>query len=172
MPKQPNNSSDSLHLQTNDLEKAVELLGEALQTRIAAHGGPLVPLCLTGSRNGASHQHAHWPNCGRIIKAHAATPARHATELAEECGACYHRYGAALFYRAQEESDVFGKPLRQAALSAEPQGAAGPAGAHHQCLTHRSASLRRSGHHRSVALQRAGAQLEAEPARGAACCRY
>ncbi len=26
-------------LQSNELEKAVELLGEALQTRIAAHGG-------------------------------------------------------------------------------------------------------------------------------------
>ncbi len=51
-------------------------------------------------------------------------------ELAEECGACYHRYGAALFYRAQEEGDLFGAPLRQAALSAEPQGtraAAAPA---------------------------------------------
>ena len=48
-------------------------------------------------------------------------------ELAKECGACYHRYGAALFYRAQEESDVFGAPLQQAArATADLSAGAGP----------------------------------------------
>ena len=36
-------------------------------------------------------------------------------ETAEECGTAYYRYGAALFYRAQEEQDVFGDDMRSAA---------------------------------------------------------
>lgn len=40
-------------------------------------------------------------------------------ELAQECASSYHRYGEALFYKAQEESDVFGAPIQQAAIDKE-----------------------------------------------------
>ncbi|CAK0783497.1 hypothetical protein CVIRNUC_006696 [Coccomyxa viridis] len=65
-------------LRANDLDKAVELLGAALQTRIQAYG-----------------------------------------ELASDCATAYHHYGTAIFYKAQEEQDVFGAPLQQAAEEQE-----------------------------------------------------
>ena len=36
-------------------------------------------------------------------------------ELAPECATAYHHYGTAVFYKAQEEQDVFGAPLQLAA---------------------------------------------------------
>ena len=36
-------------------------------------------------------------------------------DLAPECASAYHHYGTAIFYKAQEEQDVFGAPLQQAA---------------------------------------------------------
>ena len=40
-------------------------------------------------------------------------------ELASECATSYHHYGTAIFYKAQEEQDVFGAPLQQAAEEQE-----------------------------------------------------
>ena len=40
-------------------------------------------------------------------------------ELASECATAYHHYGTAIFYKAQEEQDVFGAPLQQAAEEQE-----------------------------------------------------
>ena len=40
-------------------------------------------------------------------------------ELAPECATAYHHYGTAIFYKAQEEQDVFGAPLQQAAEEQE-----------------------------------------------------
>eukprot|EP00884_Botryococcus_braunii_P016391 jgi/Botrbrau1/3435/Bobra.139_1s0015.1 len=36
-------------------------------------------------------------------------------DTALECASAYYRYGSSLFYQAQEESDIFGAPLQQAA---------------------------------------------------------
>ena len=116
--------------QGNDLEKAVELLGQALQTRISAYGGdavrdrgPIQCYCtLHWQRWLAGGQPMHSGLLLRLIRFPTCC-----AELAEECGTCYHRYGAALFYRAQEESDVFGATLQQAARAkAGPDGGAGP----------------------------------------------
>lgn len=35
--------------------------------------------------------------------------------MALECASAYYRYGSALFYKAQQDNDVLGAPLRQAA---------------------------------------------------------
>ena len=48
-------------------------------------------------------------HCNRHLD--APLPAAHA----EECGSVYWRYGAALFYKAQDESDVFSDQLQGAA---------------------------------------------------------
>lgn len=57
---------------------------------------------------------------------------------AAECGSAYYRYGAALFYKAQDEADVFGGNLQDAAEKHDAQDddheplageAAGPSGA-------------------------------------------
>ena len=40
-------------------------------------------------------------------------------DLAPECASAYHHYGTAIFYKAQEEQDVFGAPLQQAAEEQE-----------------------------------------------------
>lgn len=44
-----------------------------------------------------------------------------ASETAEGCGSAYYRYGAALFYRAQEEQDVFGDDMKTAAQQRDVQ---------------------------------------------------
>lgn len=44
-----------------------------------------------------------------------------AAETSEECGTAYYRYGAALFYRAQEEQDVFGDDMKSAAQQRDAQ---------------------------------------------------
>ena len=53
--------------------------------------------------------------------------------MALECASAYYRYGCALFYKAQQDNDVLGAPLRQAAdereAAAEGKGPAGAAGA-------------------------------------------
>ncbi len=49
-------------------------------------------------------------------------------ELSLECASCYHRYGEALFYKAQEESDVFGAPIQQAAQEKDLTPGQGQAG--------------------------------------------
>ncbi len=43
-------------------------------------------------------------------------------DLAPECASAYHHYGTAIFYKAQEEQDVFGAPLQQAAEEQEDNG--------------------------------------------------
>lgn len=46
-------------------------------------------------------------------------------DLAPECAHFYHRYGEALFYKAQSESDVFGASLQKASREAgEDEGEA------------------------------------------------
>lgn len=40
---------------------------------------------------------------------------------AAECGSAYYRYGAALFYKAQDEADVFGGNLQDAAEKHDAQ---------------------------------------------------
>ncbi len=42
-------------------------------------------------------------------------------EQAPECGSAYWRYGAALFYKAQDENDVFGDNLQDAAEQHDAQ---------------------------------------------------
>lgn len=53
-------------------------------------------------------------------------------EMALECASAYYRYGCALFYKAQQDNDVLGAPLRQAAdereAAAEGKGLAGAGG--------------------------------------------
>jgi len=44
-------------------------------------------------------------------------------EMALECASAYYRYGSALFYRAQQDNDVLGVPLRQAADEREAAAA-------------------------------------------------
>ena len=52
--------------------------------------------------------------------------------MALECASAYYRYGCALFYKAQQDNDVLGAPLRQAAdereAAAEGKGPAGARG--------------------------------------------
>ena len=42
-------------------------------------------------------------------------------DQAPECGSAYYRYGAALFYKAQDEADVFGDNLQGAAEAHDAQ---------------------------------------------------
>ena len=97
-------------VQGNDLDKAVELLGAALQTRIQAHGGnaPLsvgwMPVEGPGSLMSSLLQ---------------TSKASVFADLAPKCASAYHHYGTAIFYKAQEEQDVFGAPLQQAAEEQE-----------------------------------------------------
>lgn len=46
-------------------------------------------------------------------------------DQAPECGGAYYRYGAALFYKAQDEADVFGDNLQDAAEKHDAQVGAG-----------------------------------------------
>ncbi len=43
--------------------------------------------------------------------------------MALECASAYYRYGSALFYKAQQDNDVLGAPLRQAADEREAAAA-------------------------------------------------
>ncbi len=45
----------------------------------------------------------------------------HTADQAAECGSAYYRYGAALFYKAQDEADVFGDNLQGAAEQHDAQ---------------------------------------------------
>ncbi|GAQ81363.1 hypothetical protein KFL_000780250 [Klebsormidium nitens] len=71
--------------QQDDLDAAIELLGEALSLRVDHFG-----------------------------------------ELAPECATAYYKYGCALFWKAQQETDVLGEPMtkikQQAAEKADPSG--------------------------------------------------
>lgn len=113
--------------QINELEKAVELLGEALQSHISAFGGAASsPSCACCPRltHTPEVSDATCCNCSSYCGEYEVLKSWLLAELGEECAAVYHRYGAALFYKAQEDSDVFGAPLRQAALAQEPEPAA------------------------------------------------
>ena len=46
---------------------------------------------------------------------------RPCADQAAECGGAYYRYGAALFYKAQDEADVFGDNLQDAAEKHDAQ---------------------------------------------------
>lgn len=52
-----------------------------------------------------------------LLKVHCLLHA----DLAPECASAYHHYGTAIFYKAQEEQDVFGAPLQQAAAEAQEE---------------------------------------------------
>jgi hypothetical protein len=56
-----------------------------------------------------------------ILTAGQHTRCRPRTDQAAECGGAYYRYGAALFYKAQYEADVFGDNLQDAAEKHDAQ---------------------------------------------------
>lgn len=104
----------------------MQLLGEALELRIDLHGGG----CLSSSKL----------NClVRIADAQGIILS--AVDTALECAGSYHHYGAALFAKAQEESDVFGTSFQETAASPS-KGAQTPA----QTLPGKHTSICRGPH--------------------------
>ena len=98
-------------LQKNDLDRAVELFGIVLQTRCQKYGGQLLATFRFSKCPVLQHQ---------VCKAsmHLSNPQWYVccdAEVHVKCASTYFRYGAALFYKAQDEQDVFGAPLQAAA---------------------------------------------------------
>ena len=74
-------------------------------------------------RHAASRRTLVWSSSMRaFIPSNTCKLACHnLSEMAEGCGTAYYRYGAALFYRAQEDQDVFGDDMKTAAQQRDVQ---------------------------------------------------
>jgi ferredoxin len=106
----------TLCIQDHKLERAVEVLGEVLQRKIGIYGGKDCVSTIDGDAIG---------NDARKDGLHVlALNTSSVADLSLESAPCYHRYGEALFYKAQDESDVFGAPIQQAAKEMDEHGQA------------------------------------------------
>ena len=135
-----------IHLQADDLDQAVELFGLVLQTRCQVFGG--------------NHMHVEC-NCllsrqrSTTSAVFSAETACHLADVDIRCASTYFRYGAALFYKAQDEQDVFGASLQAAAADTaeaaeaedEESGNCKPVRCMYSCTRHLYAILDvRAGH--------------------------
>ena len=93
-------------MQVDDLDQAVELFGLVLQTRCQVFGGDHMHVERNCLLSQAMFNHK------RSLLAETAC---HIADVDIRCASTYYRYGAALFYKAQDEQDVFGASLQAAA---------------------------------------------------------
>lgn len=89
----------------DDLDRAVELFGLVLQTRCQKFGGTTA-VCFRQLVAFLLHNPVQ-----------SAKLLLFSADVDIQCASTYFRYGAALFYKAQDEQDVFGAPLQAAAAS-------------------------------------------------------